>query len=410
MQKVLHAFKGRMTKDSALRGIYLFLTLGLMAVNLAMAAVNWERGGWDVKHHCVCSEKIESGIDPYLEQARAHLPPSALRCTYPPLIYQVVYAPLICLWNPRVAALMMSLTAVVLLIIMLRPRGIDEMLFVTALLTCGFSAVRNIALSGNIVSLEFLLFGAALILLGKGHQRVSGIVLALAGSIKIQPLALGAGLALILPRKKAVGFLVTFAVAGLIILLGCLYVNPHLMASYGNFLYGTLTENTVTGLVEGGPSYDLSVKNFIRDIEFLVLGFLDRSPVLFLLYLLGVIYLGVRLKKKSWDQEGKIAFAAMLLLLAFPRLKNYTYLLMTVPLIMLFRKESLANRCVLLAVVNLIPLALPLSYDVGYQLNTVTGKIFYFLTIYSSLYAAGLSLYWAWTHLNGRQTKHLAGS
>jgi len=71
------------TKNSALRLTYLFLTLGIMTVNIAMAALHWERGGWDVKHHCVCSEKIVSGTDPYLEQAQADLPASALRCTYP---------------------------------------------------------------------------------------------------------------------------------------------------------------------------------------------------------------------------------------------------------------------------------------------------------------------------------------
>lgn len=395
------------TKNSALRLTYLFLTLGIMTVNIAMAALHWERGGWDVKHHCVCSEKIVSGTDPYLEQAQADLPASALRCTYPPFLYQIIYHLFICPFNPRLVSLMMSLAAVVLLGVMLKPQGLEEILFTAALLTCGFSALRNIMLSGNIVSLEFFLFGMALIFLVRGHQSVSGVVMALAGSIKIQPIALGAGLAYMLPRNKIAGFLGALAAAVLIIFMGSLFANPELFSSYAGFLYGTIIEDASTGLVEGGPSYDLSAKNFIKDVAFLVFGIAHQSPIPFLLWLVGVGYFLVRLKKKSWTDEEKLSVAAILLLLAFPRLKNYTYILMTVPLVILYRKEPLVGQCIILAVLNVIPLALLVFFDMGFQLNSMTGKTFYFLITYSNFYAALLALYLTWRRLNERNAKHL---
>lgn len=111
----------------------------------------------------------------------------------------------------------------------------------------------------------------------------------------------------------------------------------------------------------------MSAKNFIKDVAFLVFGIAHQSPVPFLLWLVGVGYFLVRLKKKSWTDEEKLSVAAILLLLAFPRLKNYTYILMTVPLVILYRKEPLVGRCIILAVLNVIPLALPVFFDMGFQ-------------------------------------------
>jgi hypothetical protein len=194
----------------------------------------------------------------------------------------------------------------------------------------------------------------------------------------------------------------------LVMCVAMICISPELYSSYAGFLYGTLTDNMSTGLVEGGVNQNLSVKTFFEDLQLLVFGDASKSPWPFWLWEVLVGYFIFRLKRISWEMENKISLAVILLLLIFPRLKNYTYILMTVPIIILYGQAPLIERCAVLAMANVIPLALPLFWSIGYQFdfNSTGGKICYFLITYSYLYAALGVVFFTWI----KKIRHLESS
>jgi Glycosyltransferase family 87 len=337
------------------------------ALSLVMIAIGPDLHQRDLRVFHACSAALEGGINPYdkVEAASIGIPP-AVSYLYPPLVLHA-FRPLHALdyQTAYLAWLAVKLLALALLL-RLWSRHFETLPFswpIVLFMALGFNAaiLRDLA-TGNMAVLEQLGLWTGFYFLVRNRPFAAGAIIALTAQFKLMPVVFLALLLVIGPAPRWKPF-----AASLGLFFGLLALNALVMPE--------MTDHYVASFASANPNLDErgeihpSSLAMIRDV-FAFAG--SRGVALptslpVLVYLTYVAVLGSALLWALWryrrelaeqDPRPLIYLACIVYMLTMPRVKDYTYIILLIPALFVFRQIRPGPFVPLLGVLVFMPPAM----------------------------------------------------
>lgn len=244
-----------------------------------------------------------------------------------------------------------------------------DWLYGIILCSTGLFTLGWVMVTGNISTIEFLLFSISIFLFFRKKINASLFLFGLFASLKLIPiLYLPAFLILQTTTKDKIKAIIWSLVGFISLPLLSLITSPHLFSWYLQQIFG-LIPNQHNPLNE----FDPLVLN--QSLSVMILSFLglesqlEKLNMLFSLfiYALGIFALYLIFKKlsKSNESENKLllfSFSIILLTIFMPRLKPYSFLPAILCFYLISRQQSNLYKSIYLILLSIVPTVLHLVY------------------------------------------------
>ena len=312
--------------------------------------------GWDYRVYLGAVQSLNHGENPYVLLNVNQYSKEMNPFTYPPhtllffwclqvfFIFQSIW-----IYYAFLFALMVA-SGYLILTLDQKP---EYLFFITLLLT-GFMGTFENFLTGNKDILFLFLFSGIFYLLIKEKFWQSSIVMGLMGSVSLITIPF---IAIYLVVKRAVIDRITYILLSIgvvvVIFLITWWVSPSLLVSY----FETLRGNS-------SPIYDKSGWSTLT--PFLMFGVLldqttDGITIPLILVSLGYVCLVIGaswyvIRKNQLNLLIIYSFTMFAIFMVLPRIKPYDFIILTLPLYLLFKDYSYKIKTLVLIVISLLPL------------------------------------------------------
>ena len=342
---------------------YLVLTISivlfLFAINLAVQ--NFETGR-DIQVFCRAGVVISNGQNPYLTSELE----LELSWNYPSILAYAFHIPCTFFNFEQNYILPYILFFVISLLFWLQKQN---WFYGIALCATGLFNLGWVMITGNLSTIEFLLFSLSAFLLFRNKINASVFLFGLMASMKLIPiLYLPAFLFLQNDMKKKITT-ISWAMIGFLSLpLLSLISSPHLFPFYLRQLFG-LIPNQHNPLNEFTPIV-LNQSLSVMILSFLGLeSQLEKLNLIFslVIYALGIfaLYIIFKTLSKSGQPENKLilfSFGIIILTIFMPRLKPYSFLPALLCFYLISREQSALFKSIYLILLSIVPTVLHLIY------------------------------------------------
>jgi hypothetical protein len=314
--------------------------------------------GWDFLTYCAFPNAVSSGFNPYKPEgiaAVADLPYPTIYM-YPPLA-GYIFHPLCSL--PSTLYPVFYLLLLLGVLYMYRSEKPIDILYLTALLTAGYISFHWCMVTGNIGILELFLFALFFYFFKKERHYFMGVIIGIVGFIKILPLVFGASVLFTTQgrtrqflKKYTIGFMSAYVPLQLLSLI----MFPGTSKKYFNF---------IVDILPGGSFYILSLPSNWANPTLLtaVDAWADRylngygTDIILIGFLMtGLFFLMMNYSNYAKHDPHKVlAFAFIILTLALPRLRNYSIIIVTLPVFLATRDFNWKARSIILFLACSLP-------------------------------------------------------
>ncbi len=307
-----------------------FIGLALVDLGNILRSVR----GWDFLTYCAFPNAVKAGLNPYKPEgiaAVANLPYPTIYM-YPPLA-GYFFHPLCSL--PSILYPTFYLLLLLGILYVNRTEKLTDSLYLAALMTAGYISFHWCMVTGNIGILELFLFALFFYFFKKERHYFMGTIIGIVGFIKILPLVFGASVLFTKQgrtRQFLKTYLIGFTSAYVPLQLLSLIMFPGTSKKYYNFILDILPGGNFnimslpsswanpTLLTAVDAWADRYLHGYGTDI--ILIGFL----------LIGLFSLMRNYSNLAQDDPLKaLAFAFIILSLALPMLRNYSIIIVTLP-------------------------------------------------------------------------------
>lgn len=297
--------------------------------------------GWDMLMYCGALHSADEGQSPYLVANIARYARTTLSYAYPMFTAQFARPACDDAYRPHhLAFFVLLLAASMVLLHRLRGvgRGLADHVYGATLVLTGFVGTMWVLLSGNLAIVEFLFLAMGLLALSHNRDVAGGVCLGMLAALKLSFVFMLLAVVLFHPlsaHRARLRLLAAMAVGALLVHAFSVISHPGFYWDYWRQVLGVLDSHQHTPLREmtGGRS-DPSLLLVVR--QALLLSGQRSGALAICVTLLMVVPVGVlwwrALRVTPLSGLQRMAAGVLVLSLYSPRLKPYTFLLLTVPL------------------------------------------------------------------------------
>jgi hypothetical protein len=391
---------------------YRALSIGLILVNLGLIIGISKGAGWDYRVYCVAAEAFSQGKNPYFVANTEPFSGEKYSFVYPPSSLPL-FGLFRAMGGDSTYRILWPLLALLVSLIVLRLDERKDALFLTTLVISGFMVGFWNMRSGNIGYLEMLFLSLVFLALTRGSYYVAAILLNAVAWLKAIPIVFGALFVFIKDTwRKKVLVLVVLCGCFLLIQGSSAFFYPELWPTYIKAITGGI-EGQHNPLKETGEDANPTAFLFFRDINSQLVG--PDSQAYLVVFIAFIIFIGIVFLDVVPRLRGgfipTFSFGILALLLAFPRLKPYSFTAALIPIYLLAKDLDFKKKTYILLSVSVVPLCGPAAHsllDRGGLLTVGILKPFLFLLHYGHFYGLlGAFLFLAWSL---KQTGNSAGT